>query len=72
MGRGRLAGADEIVEAAREAMTQKDLKGEKALVTAGPTREAIDPVRFVSNASSGRMGYALARAAKEGALRSCS
>lgn len=64
VGRGRLAGADEIVEAAREAMTQKDLKGEKALVTAGPTREAIDPVRFVSNASSGRMGYALARAAK--------
>lgn len=64
VGKGRLAGVDEIVEAAREALTQKDLKGEKALVTAGPTREAIDPVRFVSNASSGRMGYALARAAK--------
>ncbi len=64
VGKGRLAGVDEIVEAAREALTQKELKGEKVLVTAGPTREAIDPVRFVSNASSGRMGYALARAAK--------
>ncbi|MBI5234828.1 MAG: bifunctional phosphopantothenoylcysteine decarboxylase/phosphopantothenate--cysteine ligase CoaBC [Deltaproteobacteria bacterium] len=64
IGKGRLAGVEEIFEAACEALTRKDLKGEKALVTAGPTREAIDPVRFVSNASSGRMGYALARAAK--------
>ncbi len=63
-GRGRLANVAEILDAAEEALTVKDLKGEKVLVTAGPTREAIDPVRFVSNASSGRMGYALAKAAK--------
>lgn len=63
-GRGRLANVAEILDAAEEALTIKDLKGEKVLVTAGPTREAIDPVRFVSNASSGRMGYALAKAAK--------
>lgn len=63
-GKGRLASVEEILEAAREALTPKDLKGEKVLVTAGPTREAIDPVRYVSNASSGKMGYAIARAAK--------
>lgn len=64
-GEGRLAEVEEIVDAAEEALSGKDLKGEKVLVTAGPTREAIDPVRFVSNASSGRMGYAIARAAKK-------
>ena len=42
---------------------EKDLKGKKILVTAGPTREAIDPVRFITNHSSGKMGYAIARAA---------
>lgn len=63
-GKGRLASVEEILEAAREALTPKDLKGEKVLVTAGPTREAIDPVRYVSNASSGKMGYAIARAAR--------
>ncbi|MBI5493058.1 MAG: bifunctional phosphopantothenoylcysteine decarboxylase/phosphopantothenate--cysteine ligase CoaBC [Deltaproteobacteria bacterium] len=63
-GRGRLAEVSDILEACEDALTIKDLKGEKVLVTAGPTREAIDPVRFVSNASSGRMGYALARAAR--------
>jgi phosphopantothenoylcysteine decarboxylase/phosphopantothenate--cysteine ligase len=63
-GRGRLASPGDIVEAAGEALEKKDLRGEKVLVTAGPTREAIDPVRFVSNASSGRMGYAIARAAR--------
>ncbi len=63
-GRGRLAQVSDILEACEDALTIKDLKGEKVLVTAGPTREAIDPVRFVSNASSGRMGYALARAAR--------
>lgn len=63
-GAGRLADPADIIEAAEEALSKKDLRGEKALVTAGPTREAIDPVRFVSNASSGRMGYALAKAAR--------
>lgn len=63
-GKGRLSPVEEIFEAAEEALSNKDLKGEKVLVSAGPTREAIDPVRFVSNASSGRMGYAIARAAR--------
>jgi len=63
-GKGRLSPVDEIMETAEEALSVKDLKGEKVLVSAGPTREAIDPVRFVSNASSGRMGYAIARAAR--------
>ncbi|HBG45873.1 MAG TPA: bifunctional phosphopantothenoylcysteine decarboxylase/phosphopantothenate--cysteine ligase CoaBC [Deltaproteobacteria bacterium] len=63
-GKGRLASVENILEAAREALSPRDLKGEKVLVTAGPTREAIDPVRFVSNSSSGRMGYAIAKAAR--------
>ena len=63
-GEGRLAEPVDILEAAEDALSKKDLKGEKVLVSAGPTREAIDPVRFVSNASSGRMGYAIAKAAK--------
>ena len=41
------------------------LKGRKVLITAGPTRERIDPVRFISNRSSGKMGYAVAQAARE-------
>lgn len=64
VGKGRLSPVDEILEAAQQALSPKDLRGGKVLVTAGPTREAIDPVRYVSNASSGRMGYAVARAAK--------
>ncbi|MBI5643464.1 MAG: bifunctional phosphopantothenoylcysteine decarboxylase/phosphopantothenate--cysteine ligase CoaBC [Deltaproteobacteria bacterium] len=63
-GKGRLAAVEDILEAAEEALRAKDLKGEKVLVSAGPTREAIDPVRFVSNSSSGRMGYAIAKAAR--------
>lgn len=63
-GKGRLSAVEEIMEAAVDALSAKDLLGEKVLVTAGPTREPIDPVRYVSNASSGRMGYAIARAAK--------
>ncbi|MFQ5736004.1 MAG: bifunctional phosphopantothenoylcysteine decarboxylase/phosphopantothenate--cysteine ligase CoaBC [Thermodesulfobacteriota bacterium] len=63
-GKGRLSAVEDIMEAAEEALQPKDLSGEKVLVTAGPTREAIDPVRYVSNASSGRMGYAVARAAR--------
>ena len=46
---------------------KKNLKGLKILVTAGPTREHFDPIRFLSNPSSGKMGYAIAEAAKRGA-----
>ncbi|MBI3399722.1 MAG: bifunctional phosphopantothenoylcysteine decarboxylase/phosphopantothenate--cysteine ligase CoaBC [Deltaproteobacteria bacterium] len=63
-GKGRLAPHEDIVDAAEECLAPKDLKGQKVLVTAGPTREAIDPVRFISNPSSGKMGYAIAKAAR--------
>jgi len=53
-----------IVEAVEAALTQKDLAGERVLVTAGRTEEEIDPVRFISNRSSGKMGFAVARAAR--------
>lgn len=62
-GMGRMAEISEIIEAMKSALCKKDLVGEKILVTAGPTREYIDPVRFISNRSSGKMGYAIARAA---------
>ncbi|MDR0405797.1 MAG: bifunctional phosphopantothenoylcysteine decarboxylase/phosphopantothenate--cysteine ligase CoaBC [Clostridiales bacterium] len=64
-GRGKLADADDIIEEiiARTLYT-KDLLGKKVLVTAGPTREKIDDVRFITNYSSGKMGYAVARAAR--------
>jgi phosphopantothenoylcysteine decarboxylase/phosphopantothenate--cysteine ligase len=62
--RGRLPEIDAIVEAVLGALTPaRDLAGERVVVTAGPTREPIDPVRYISNRSSGRMGYALAAAA---------
>jgi phosphopantothenoylcysteine decarboxylase/phosphopantothenate--cysteine ligase len=66
-GSGRLAEIDEIVDAvlARiQRVDKNDLAGETVLITAGGTREPIDPVRFIGNRSSGRMGYALAEAAK--------
>lgn len=63
-GMGRLADIDTIIEAVVAALTPPDLAGEQVLVTAGPTREYIDPVRFLSNRSSGKMGYALALAAR--------
>ena len=63
-GPGRLAENEAIVAAALEALgCTQDLAGETVLITAGPTREKIDPVRYLSNRSSGRMGYALAEAA---------
>ena len=63
-GAGRLAGQEAIVAAVREALKlQRDLEGETILVTAGPTCEDIDPVRYISNRSSGKMGYAVAEAA---------
>ncbi len=62
-GEGRMAEPEEIVTYLEETYFRKDsLKGKKALVTAGPTHEAIDPVRFVSNHSSGKMGIAVAEA----------
>jgi phosphopantothenoylcysteine decarboxylase/phosphopantothenate--cysteine ligase len=64
-GLGRLADIPDIIEAVTTAVTPKDLREEKIVVTAGPTREYIDPVRFISNRSSGKMGYALARAARD-------
>ncbi|WP_456435418.1 bifunctional phosphopantothenoylcysteine decarboxylase/phosphopantothenate--cysteine ligase CoaBC [Thermovibrio ammonificans] len=63
VGKGRLAATEEIVEAVEYWFTPKLLKGKKVVVTAGPTREYIDPVRFISNPSSGKMGYAVAKAA---------
>jgi phosphopantothenoylcysteine decarboxylase/phosphopantothenate--cysteine ligase len=66
LGRGRLAEVGEIIEAAMAALARRrDLSGETLLVTAGPTVEDIDPVRFVSNRSSGRMGYRVAEAARD-------
>jgi phosphopantothenoylcysteine decarboxylase/phosphopantothenate--cysteine ligase len=63
-GPGRLAGQEEILKAAQEVLQAKqDLAGDNLLVTAGPTCEDIDPVRFLTNRSSGKMGYALAAAA---------
>jgi phosphopantothenoylcysteine decarboxylase/phosphopantothenate--cysteine ligase len=63
-GAGRLAENDAIVAAVLESLgASQDLSGETLLITAGPTREKIDPVRFLTNRSSGRMGYALAEAA---------
>jgi phosphopantothenoylcysteine decarboxylase/phosphopantothenate--cysteine ligase len=63
VGPGRLAEPADIVEAAGRLLTPADLRGKRVLVTAGPTHEAIDPVRFIANRSSGKMGYAIARAA---------
>ncbi len=63
MGAGRLPDPETIVESVAASLLTKDFTGKRILVTAGPTREPIDPVRFVSNPSSGKMGYALARAA---------
>ncbi|SHK16330.1 phosphopantothenoylcysteine decarboxylase / phosphopantothenate--cysteine ligase [Alicyclobacillus tolerans] len=65
-GRGRLPEPEDIVSVIRAVLSrEKDLQGCRILVTAGPTVEAIDPVRVITNPSSGKMGYALARAAVE-------
>ena len=70
LGQGRLAEPTEIVEAALAVLRQKrSLEGECVLVTAGPTLEDIDPVRLVSNRSTGRMGYRLAEAARDRGAR---
>ena len=62
-GKGRMAEPGDIMEEIETILSPKDLKGERIVVTAGPTYEAIDPVRFIGNRSSGKMGYALARMA---------
>ena len=62
-GRGRLAEASEIYFETRRALGPKDLLGQRVLISTGPTREAIDPVRYISNRSSGKMGIALAKEA---------
>lgn len=59
-GKGRMQEPTYILEAIETALTQKDLCGKHILITAGPTEEAIDPVRYISNRSTGKMGYALA------------
>jgi phosphopantothenoylcysteine decarboxylase/phosphopantothenate--cysteine ligase len=63
-GPGRLPEPADIVDRLASFLTPDDLAGKNVLVTAGPTREPIDPVRFISNPSSGKMGYAIARAAE--------
>lgn len=63
-GAGRLPEPVYIVDRLLQRLSPKDFDGRRVLVTAGPTREAIDPVRFISNHSSGKMGYAVARAAE--------
>jgi phosphopantothenoylcysteine decarboxylase/phosphopantothenate--cysteine ligase len=63
-GEGKFQEPAVIFEEALVALTPKDLAGEQLLVTAGPTREELDPIRFLSNYSSGKMGYAIARKAR--------
>ena len=63
LGFGRMSSEDNIINALRLYEVPKLLQGQNVLITAGPTREAIDPVRYISNHSSGKMGYALAQAA---------
>jgi phosphopantothenoylcysteine decarboxylase/phosphopantothenate--cysteine ligase len=63
-GAGRLPDPDVLIEELAAAMCEPDMRGLRVLVSAGPTREPLDPVRYLSNRSSGRMGYAVARAAR--------
>jgi phosphopantothenoylcysteine decarboxylase/phosphopantothenate--cysteine ligase len=63
-GPGRLPEPEDIVDRLTCCLTTKDLQGKRVLVTAGPTQEPIDPVRFISNPSSGKMGFAVARASE--------
>jgi phosphopantothenoylcysteine decarboxylase/phosphopantothenate--cysteine ligase len=62
-GKGRLPEASLILEEIKKLLKKKDLIGERIMITAGPSREPLDPVRYLSNRSSGKMGYALARVA---------
>ena len=65
IGPGRMEQPDSIIEQASSLFNSGVLQGKKVVITAGPTREALDPVRYISNHSSGKMGYALAAAAIE-------
>lgn len=66
VGKGKLPEPEQLVEVCLHALAhEKDMTGKRVLVTAGPTREAIDPVRYITNHSSGRMGYAIAKAASQ-------
>ena len=70
VGAGRMSEPAQIVEKITEILTKgRDLRGLNVLVTAGPTREAVDPVRFITNRSSGKMGYAIAQAAAQRGAR---
>lgn len=62
-GEGKMPEPESLMESIMKALRPKDMKGIKVLVTAGPTREKIDPVRYISNHSTGKMGYAIAEAA---------
>ena len=62
-GEGKMPEPETLLEAIVRALTPKDLTGKRILVTAGPTREKLDPVRYISNHSTGKMGYAIASAA---------
>ncbi len=64
IGVGKLASPERIVETITNALVKNDFDGKKILITAGPTQEAIDPVRYITNHSSGKMGYAIAEAAR--------
>lgn len=64
VGRGKLPSIKVLFEEVHRALTDRDLEGLRVLVTAGPTQEAIDPVRFISNHSTGKMGYAVAAQAR--------
>ena len=64
-GQGKLPEPEAIISAAQAVLAPQDLAGQHLLVTAGPTREELDPVRYISNYSSGKMGYAIARAARQ-------
>lgn len=65
-GKGRMPEVEVLVEQVKAALTEKTMAGKRVLITAGPTVEKIDPVRYISNFSTGKMGYALARACLRG------
>lgn len=63
-GKGRLASVSEIIEEVRSVLSRKELNGKHVLITSGPTQEPIDRVRYISNRSTGKMGFSIAEAAK--------
>jgi len=71
VGKGRYPENDKIIEFIKILTEEKPLLGKKVLITAGPTRESIDPVRYISNHSSGKMGYAIAKIAKRLGAQVC-